>query len=230
MLERGDMPTFHEPFLYLYYVHDAKKRLRHFEADPCHPTSYADIRRAILDAASERPVFVKDMCYYVADYIHDDAPFVRRVKNTFLIRDPAKSIPSYYRLDETVTSEEIGLDAQYRHFELARRLTGEAPVVIDADDLLSDTPGTMRAYCAAIGVDFLPEALSWDEPVPAEWRHVAGWHGDLSHSSGIAASDGTVRRAASGLDAAAHLREYYAHHLPFYRRLREHRLTPTPMR
>ena len=27
MLERGDLTTLHEPFLYLYYVHDARKRL-----------------------------------------------------------------------------------------------------------------------------------------------------------------------------------------------------------
>ena len=68
------------------------------------------------------------------------------VKNTFLIRTPEKSIPSYYRLDQELTSEEIGLETQYRHFELVRGVTGEVPVVIEADDLIKDTEATMRAY------------------------------------------------------------------------------------
>ncbi len=134
MLERGDMITLHEPFMYLYYVHDAKKELLHFERDPEHPTSYEDIKGAILDAADRKPVFVKDMYYYVADYVQGDHNFVRRVKNTFLIRTSEKSIPSYYRLDQDVTLEEFGLEAQHRHLELVRETNGELPIVIDADD------------------------------------------------------------------------------------------------
>jgi len=85
MLERGDMATLHEPFLYLYYVHDAKRRLPHHDIDPERPTSYEDIRSTILDAARTRPVFVKDMCYYVSDYVHADEDFIRRMTSTFLI-------------------------------------------------------------------------------------------------------------------------------------------------
>ncbi len=43
--------------------------------------------------ADRKPVFVKDMCYYVADYVEGDHNFVRRVKNTFLIRTSEQSIP-----------------------------------------------------------------------------------------------------------------------------------------
>ena len=111
MHERGDMITFHEPFIYLYYVHDAKKGLLHFERDPDHPTSYEGIKGAILNAAEHKPVFVKDMCYYVADYILDDRDFLRRIKSTFLIRDPARSIASYYKLDPDL-QEAHGIAAQ----------------------------------------------------------------------------------------------------------------------
>ena len=71
----------------------------------------------VLEAARSHPVFVKDMCYYIVDHIHDDVEFIRRMTSTFLIRDPAQSIPSYYRLDPGVTLEEIGCEAQYRCFE-----------------------------------------------------------------------------------------------------------------
>ncbi|KAJ4421420.1 hypothetical protein N0V85_000181 [Neurospora sp. IMI 360204] len=35
--------------------------------------------------------------------------------------------------------------------------------VVDADDLLDDPEGTLRAYCEAIGLDFDPKMLKWDD-------------------------------------------------------------------
>ena len=162
MLERGDMATLHEPFLYLYYVHDGKKRLPHLEVDPRRPTSYEDVRSMILETARNRPVFVKDMCYYVSDHLHDDVDFIRRMASTFLIRDPARSIPSYFRLDPGATLEEIGCEAQYRCFERIGEVTGQTPVVIDAADLAEDPASTLRAYCRALGLPFIPEALEME--------------------------------------------------------------------
>ena len=228
MLERGDMTTLHEPFLYLYYVHDARKRLPHLDVDPARPMSYEGIRSTILAAARTRPVFVKDMCYYVADRIHDDTDFIRRITSTFLVRDPARSIPSYFRLDPGVTCEEIGCEAQYRCFERIGEVTGRTPVVVDAADLARDPAGTLRAYCRALDLPFMPEALAWSAGLPDTWRDVSGWHADLAGSTGLSAprpSNGP------GLDAAPHLRDYYEHHLPFYRKMRAHRLAPaSPLR
>ena len=223
MLERGDLTTLHEPFLYLYYVHDARKRLPHLEVDPERPTSYEGIRSMILETARTRPVFVKDMCYYIVDHIHDDVEFIRRMTSTFLVRDPAQSIPSHYRLDPGVTLEEIGCEAQYRCFERFAEVTGRTPVVVDAADLAADPAGTLRAYCRALELPFIPEALEWDAALPEAWRDVSGWHADLAGSTGIA---GPRSSAGPGLDAAPHLRGYYEHHLPFYRNMRAHRVAP----
>ena len=220
MFERGDMMMFHEPFIYLYYVGDGKKVLAYFDVSPEHPTSYVGIRDMILEGARHRRVFAKDMSYYISDYLEDDSEFVKRVTNTFLIRNPAKSIPSYYRLDPEVLSEEIGLEAQWRHFEIVREITGETPIVIDADDLQRDTEATMRVYCAALDLAFIPESLSWKEDIPETWRHVAGWHGDLAGSKGI----GSPNQRQVDVDSSPMLRAYYDHHLPFYRKLREHKL------
>ena len=224
MLERGDLATFHEPFLYLYYVHDARKRLPHLDVNPERPASYEAIRLMILDTARTRPVFVKDMSYYVGDYIHADTDFIRRMTSTFLIRDPERSIPSYYRLDPGVTLEEIGCEAQYRHFERVREITARTPVVIDAADLAEDSAGTLRAYCRALGLSFMPRALEWDDGLPPAWRDVSGWHADLAVSRGIVNPGHPA--AGPGLDAAPCLRDYYEHHLPFYRRMRAYRLAP----
>ena len=225
MLERGDMATLHEPFLYLYYVHDARKRLPHLDVDPRRPASYEDIRTMVLETARTRPVFVKDMCYYVVDALHDDVDLIRRMTSTFLIRDPAYSIPSYYRLDPGVTLEEIGHEAQYRCFERIGEITGRTPVVIDAADLAADPAGTLCAYCRALELPFIPEALGWTPELPDAWRDVGGWHAELAGSTGIARPRSL---SGPGLDAAPQLRDYYEHHLPFYRKMRTHRLAPAP--
>ena len=223
MLERGDLATLHEPFLYLYYVHDGKKRLPHLDVDPRRPASYEAIRSIILETARNRPAFVKDRCYYVHDHILGDVEFIRRMASTFLVRNPAQSIPSYYRLDPRVTLEEIGYEAQYRCFERIGEVTGQTPTVIDAADLAEDPAGTLRAYCRALGLHFMPESLEWNAELPDAWRDVSGWHADLASSTGI-----TTHRpsSGSGLDSAPHLRDYYEHHLPFYRKMRAHRLAP----
>lgn len=223
MLQRGDMRTMHEPFIYLYYIGDNRKSLKYFDPDPAHPTGYEGIKSSIVAAAEESTVFVKDMCYFVSPYIDDDMEFLKQVKNTFLIRTPERSIPSYYKLDEEVTLEEIGIEAVYKHFALVAEVTGETPIVIDAEDLTGDPEGTMRAYCDALGLPFVAESLSWDDnALPQEWMHVGGWHTDLSGSGGM----GKVKRKPASLDSAPHLRQYCDHHMPYYEKLRKYRLKP----
>ena len=225
MLERGDLLTLHEPFLYLYYVHEATKWLPHLHVDSRRPTTYEGIRSMILDATRNGSVFVKDMCYYIVDHIHDDVDFIRRITSTFLVRDPALSIPSYFRLDPGVTLEEIGCEAQYRCFERFAEVTGRTPVVVDAADLTADPAGTVRAYCESLELPFVPEALQWDARLPEAWRDVSGWHADLARSTGIAKPKSA---SGAGLGAAPHLNDYYEHHLPFYRKMRAHRIAPAP--
>ena len=221
MMERGDFTVLHEPFMYLYYVGDRKRSLPHFAPDPEHPTTYQDIRSMIYDAARRKPVFFKDMSYYVTDHLRDDTEFLRAVRSTFLIRDPARSIVSYYKLDPRVTLEEIGLEHQWIHFQMLVKMTGQTPVVVDAEDLRARPEETMRAYCAALDIAFIPESMSWSTELPASWRNVAGWHGEAGRSTGIRGQrDDTLE-----LDAAPKLRRFYRHHFPFYEKLRAHRLS-----
>jgi hypothetical protein len=227
MRERGDLRCFHEPFMYLYYVGDSVKEMPHFEADPEHPTNYQDIREMLLRAGGEGPVFFKDMSYYVLDRMMEDEPFARRLTNTFLIRDPARSIVSFYRKDAGVKLEEIGLEGQWRHYEWLTQLLGAPPPLLDAADIQADPEGMIRAWCDAVGLEFLPHSLEWGKPPPEEWRNVSGWHGE------VMASDGIGRRPAQAdgrpditLDSDAKLRRFYEHHRPFYELLRQHRLRP----
>ena len=224
MLQRGDLETMHEPFIYLYYLGDARKSLDHFDPDPDHPTGYEDIREMIFEHAREKTVFVKDMCYYVTNYFPADKLLLREATHTYLIRTPERSAPSYHRLDPAVTREEIGLEAVSRHFDTVATFHGTAPLVIDAEDLTRDPAATLRAYCRAIGLPFLEHSLHWDNSaVPKEWTHVAGWHHDLANSSGL----GNVEHASDSQENTPELQALIDYHMPFYEKLRPYRLKPT---
>ncbi|MGI9463794.1 MAG: hypothetical protein ACR2OM_07640, partial [Aestuariivirgaceae bacterium] len=101
MRERGDCTVFHEPFLVDYYLHRAVGQMAMLEEDKTKPRDYEAVRAMLLDAAGDRPVFFKDMSYYVVPRIFEDEAFARRLCNVFLIRDPRRSIASYFKLDPT---------------------------------------------------------------------------------------------------------------------------------
>lgn len=227
MRERGDLDCAHEPFMYDYYVHRQVRSMPHFEIQAGHPVSYEAIRDSLLARAEKRPVFIKDMSYYVFPRILSDAELGAHLVNCFLIRDPAAAIASYFGLDPAVTQEEIGLEAQWRHYE-GLTAQGAAPVVIAAEDIRRDTRAAMAALWARIGLPFSEAAFDWREDKPRDWAQVGAWHKDVMASSAIR-PPGESEKPQAKFDrmAAEHprMREYLAHHQPFYDRLKATALT-----
>lgn len=226
MRERGDLACFHEPFMYDYYVERSVRVMPHFDVDPEKPRRYEAIRDMLLAAGEAGPVFFKDMSYYVVPRIFADRAFAERVTHSFLIRDPVKAILSYYKLDPDVTSEEIGLEAIWRHLDWARKLIGETPAVLSAERVQADPAGVMTAYWRRIGLPPAPHALSWaPEKPPEDWQQVAGWHGDVLASGGIqamSAEEEAAQRAEfeNAAERSPKLRAFLDHHRPFYDKAR----------
>ena len=79
-------------------------------------------------------MFIKDMSFYVVPRLLEDRDFAARITHSFLIRHPLRSILSYYQLDPAVTLEEIGLEAEWRHVRWLEDTTGEAPLIMEAED------------------------------------------------------------------------------------------------
>lgn len=227
MRERGDFTCFHEPFMYLYYVGDAKKVMPHFHVPDGTPTSYHDIRAMLITAARKGPVFFKDMSYYILDRMQEDSEFTDRITHTFLIRDPAKSIISYHKLDPDFSLEEVGIETQFHHFQWLQQTYGTIPTVMEAVDVQEDTEGMIRAYCAAIGVEHLPHALEWGNEVPKDWESVTEWHGDVIASGGIQKDDDkTSGPLTEPLSTDPRLKAFYDHHHPFFEAMQQHKLVP----
>lgn len=217
--------------MYFYYVERRVRDMPHFDRDPTQPTTYQSIREHLLEKARRQTVFIKDMSYYVIPQIFEDDAFARRLTNCFLIRDPVKSILSYYNLDPEVTLEEIGLEAQWRHFEWLSSTIGQRPMVIDAELVQRNPKPIISKLWREIGLVFRPEAFSWKkQDTPEDWNQVAGWHGAVTTSDGIRPHDAeqvieTRRKFDVTATKAPQLRDYLAHHRPFYDKLRTHALT-----
>ena len=221
-IERSDYKVLHEPFSPLYYVYEKRVDCPGQHIDPNVPHSYADIRQWILEEGDKAAVFFKDMAYHPFDHIIKDDEFLQRLTHTFLIREPEKTILSHAVMNPDVTRDEIGYELEFKLFEKVAEVTGQTPVLIDADELEGDPAGIIKAYCEAVGIPFIKDSLSWDPGQVPEWDSWKEWHVDAAESSGIQKNMETFD---FGLDDRPNLRDHYEYHLPFYEKLFEHRIT-----
>ena len=223
MRQRGDLECFHEPFMYDFYVNRAVRQMPLFEPEEEKPHSFQEIRAALLGVAQSRPVFLKDMSYYLSPYLEREAAFLAGIRSAFLIRDPVAAILSYFKLDHDVTLEEIGLEAQWRHYAWLRE-KGQDPIVLKSEDIRAEPEGMMQRLWAKWGLSNQPEALAWGKTTPADWGQVDGWHSTSISETGIkpmVADEIESRRKEFEVLAIKHPRllEFLAHHQPFYDKL-----------
>ena len=222
MHERGDMRVFHEPFLHYYYEHHSPHAMPMLEDDGAHPKEYDAVRDQIVEAALKQPVFFKDMGYYITEPLCADREFALRVHHAFLIRDPRRSIASYYKLDPEMTSTEIGLEAQWLLFSFLRNELGMNPMVIEAEAVADNPEKIIGNLWKYTGLPFVSSAFEWDtDKTPEAWSYVEGWHGKAMASGGIrkdTSDPDAVFEAAA--EKAPHLRDYLAHHQVFYEKLK----------
>ncbi|RMF33407.1 MAG: hypothetical protein D6754_17005 [Alphaproteobacteria bacterium] len=219
MRARGDLDVLHEPFMYDYYLTQRGRLFPGFAPEPGHPTSYRDIRAMIMAHAGERPVFFKDMAYYVLRDLPGDAEFMHALSHAFLIRDPAEAILSYHRLDPAFTCDELGHEAQFRLFDLLKG-QGLDPLVLTADQLRREPERTLRRYWSHVGLTYLDHAFEWDDRVPEGWESVASWHAEVLETGAIAPPEPERDTAGELAALGAPFTDFDRHHRPFYEALR----------
>ncbi|MFT4743395.1 MAG: hypothetical protein ACI85V_001531 [bacterium] len=220
MRERGDLDVLHEPFMYDYYLNQSAELFPDFEPEKGHPTTFAEIRKMILERSEQQPVFFKDMAYYVEDTMLKETAFIQQMTHCFLIRDPAESILSYHRRDPEFSLTEVGLEAQFTLYQSLISV-GISPLIITADDLREDPQTTLARYWAFAALPYVEDAFEWDKSVPEGWNSVKDWHAK-------ALSSGAIQKSELGRDYATELKtlgapfvDYDRHHRPFYDALRD---------
>ncbi|KAF7879178.1 hypothetical protein EAF04_000376 [Stromatinia cepivora] len=150
------------------------------------------------------------------------AEILKQFHFTFLIRHPRSSIPSYFRctippLDKVTgfydfMPQEAGYDELRRVFDFLRSNNQVGPslagtpesasenlkdgevsiTVIDADDLLDNPEGIIKAYCKEVGMEYDSNMLIWDteehhrkaREAFEKWR---GFHDDAINSTSLKA-------------------------------------------
>ncbi|HZG65065.1 MAG TPA: hypothetical protein VEY13_16405, partial [Rubrobacteraceae bacterium] len=135
-VERGDFKVFHEPFSTSYYYSTDRRSERFEDVEPKEEYCFAAVLNRLL-APAAKPVFFKDMAYYVSGCMTPE--FVDSFRNTFIIREPRAVLASFSKLWPDFTFEEAGFEELHRLFGYAVEL-GQEPVVVDAADL-SENPG-----------------------------------------------------------------------------------------
>ena len=175
----------------------------------------ASLRGPVPDGS---PVwYQKHMWHHMAGPIgyEDFAGFT----HAFLIREPAQMIASYLRKRECAAFENFGLDQQAEFFEREADRLGQAPPVIDANDVLADPEGVLSRLCAALGIPWDPAMLAWERgrrPTDGPWAQ--HWYAAVEASTGFGAPD------AGSTDLPDEARQLAERCRPFYERLAAHRI------
>ena len=223
-IERADFTVFHEAFAYVYFMNEKPIAIPHKHPDPTHPRTYTAVKEMMEGARKERPVFHKDFPYHVIDHLLADSPYLRGQVNTFLIRDPEETVLSHATVNPHVTKEVLGYGELARLFDAVADMTGSAPIVINAEDLVKDASGTMAAYCNAIGIPFVSSALTWSAGDRPEWTTWKGWHTDVARSDGLSKP---TQHYTVTYGERPHLRAFVDYCRPFYEHLDRFRLPVT---
>ena len=222
MRQRGDFRCFHEPFNELYYYGEDRRSQRDavVEAKPGH--NYASTWQDLTRQAREANVFLKDFAYSVEHFVDDD--LLATMTHSFLIRDPYKVIQGLSNHWPDCNFDEVGLESLARLFDRIAERDGSAPPVMASDDLLSNPAATTRAYCEAVGIEFMPEALEWEagERKEVSWygEGTGPWHDSLRQSTGIKPQ----KTSYPPLEDNPRLMDLYQRALPYYEHLLAHKL------
>ncbi len=220
---RGDTVVVDEPF-YAHYLDVTG--LDHPGRDEILAHHERDWRRVVASLTGPLPPGIR--VFYQKQMSHHLLPHMGRdwldlVTHAFLIRDPRPMVAS---LGEKLADFDLlatGLPQQVEIFEHVVARTGEAPPVLDADDLLRDPARLLRALCDALGVPYSDRMLWWPpgrRDTDGIWaRH---WYHRVEESTGFeppgSPQDTDLRPLPPRLAAIE------AQCRPLYERLRQHRL------
>ena len=225
MRQRGDFRCFHEPFNELFYYGEDRQSQRDAGVDAKPGHNYASVWADLSRHSDEANLFLKDFAYS-AEHFVDDA-ILASMTHSFLIRDPYKVIQGLANHWPDCSFEEVGLESLARLFDRIAERDGKAPPVMASDDLLAEPAATTAAYCAAVGIDFMPEALDWDagERSEVSWygEGTGPWHDALRQSTGIKPQ----KTKYPPLEDDARLMDLYHRALPYYEHLLNHKLDIT---
>ncbi|XP_070576163.1 uncharacterized protein [Ptychodera flava] len=188
----GDIKVYHGSYARAAYFGE-ERCFPHFMDRQVQPgLKFSDIKEILQGpAVGYRGVFMKDHAYRIGATGRYDA-LPEGFAHSFLIRQPIKSIISFYKTyidaygwDSPLLVSEISFRGMWDLYKYIRDVKGQTPLIIDADDLIADPAGIMKKYCEAVGFEFRESMLHW-EPGPVDgWLWEDIWYRRVSTSKGF---------------------------------------------
>ena len=185
---RGDSAVTDEPF-YAAYLHrtgiDHPMREAVIASQSLEPREVAAMLTGPVPGG--QPVwYQKHMTLHMIDGV--DRLWMSRVRNAFLIREPAAVLASYAAKRADVTLADIGFVQQRELFEQVAQRLGAPPPVVDAADVLSDPARTLRLLCEALEIPYTAAMLQWPRGRRAtDGVWAPAWYAAVEDSTGFAA-------------------------------------------
>ena len=142
------------------------------------------IEEIILGDYDTPIAFFKNMSHHLVNL---DLEFLTKTTNIILTRDPKDMLPSYARLVDKPTLNDVGYA---KHLEIVEYLIeqGKKPVIVDAKNILQYPQSRLRELCGSLGIPFDEAMLRW----PAGPRKEDGvwakhWYHNVHRSTGFKA-------------------------------------------
>ena len=127
-------------------------------------------------------VFFKNMTHHLQGL---DRSFMKDVVNVILTRDPKEMIPSFVKVIENATINDIGY-ADHTELQKYFEKNNIPYIVLDSKLILQNTKGVLQKFCALIGVEFADKMLNWEKGARKEdgvWAKY--WYQSIHDSIGF---------------------------------------------
>ncbi len=209
-----------EPF-YAYYL--TKTSLPHPMRDEViasQPQDWQTVVKSLtafsLPAGSDLQ-YIKHMTHHILPEL--DLSWLAQHRHCFLIRDPRLVIASYAAKWDQISTEDIGIKRQVELFETVQEMTGELPVVVEAEDILKEPETTLKRLCEKLSLPWTPAMLTW----PAGKRKEDGVWAEHWYAS-VEASTGFAPYSPKNISLSPAHEDLRQEQMPFYEKLKSHKI------
>ncbi len=216
---RSDTQVVDEPFYGAYLSTTGLDHPMRSEIVAAHPTDWAEIATMCGTRNGAPIIYQKHMCQHMLDAAPID--WMSSVRHAFLIRSPEQVAASFAEKWDGLSADDLGFRRQAELFDHVCQLTGTAPPVLEANDVLADPGHMLGDMCDRLGVAFDPAMLGWAPgPRDSDGIWAQHWYNAVNQSEGFAAP----RPPKSPPEE---LRPIIDACQPYYEQIRPHRIRPS---
>ena len=183
---RDDTKVIDEPF-YSYYLKETKlKHPMYKEIINKYPHEENSIIKIITKIPKNNGIlYQKHMTHHLLDKTNLD--WLKKGKNCFLIRHPAKVINSYIKKNKIINIKDLGFEKQFEIFNLVKNKYDKKPIVVNSDDILKKPDTIIKNLCKKLQINFTKKMIKWPEGIRKSdgiWSKV--WYENVQKSTTFA--------------------------------------------